>query len=69
MTKNIIRSAQARAGYDRDTKRLCYMARIPLSTFARKLRTDGFTIPELRRINMVVKFTDDEIIELIRGKR
>lgn len=44
------------------------MAMIPLSTFTRKLRTDSFTIAELRRIGKVIKLRDDEIVELIRGK-
>ena len=68
MTKDIIRAAQARAGYGRDTRRMCEMAMIPLSTFTRKLRTDSFTIAELRRIGKVVKFTDGEIVEMIRGR-
>lgn len=66
--RDIIRSAQCRAGYFRQTERLCRMVSIPLSTFNYKLKHGGFTAEELKRLDMALHFTDSECGQLIRGK-
>ena len=65
---DVIRSAMCRAGYWRRTEKLCDIVGIPLSTWHHKMRTGGFTIPELRRLDMALHFNDKECEELIRGK-
>ena len=62
-----IRTAQARAGYFRKTSQMCQMAQIPLSTFNVRLKRGGWSTSELRRLDRVVHFTDEELIRLIRG--
>ena len=62
-----IRAAQARAGYFRKTGQMCQMAQIPLSTFNVRLKRGGWSDTELRRLDRVIHFTDDELIQLIRG--
>lgn len=67
---DVIRAAQARAGYFRDTERLCNMIHIPLRTFNRRIANmDKMTIEEIRRIDKALHFTNDEIVELIKGKQ
>lgn len=67
-TRDVIRSAQCRAGYYRDTEKLCRMVSIPLSTFNRKLKHRGWTDAELKRLDMALHFTNEELGQLIRGK-
>ena len=68
MFKQTIRAAQARAGYYMRTDDMCNMARIALSTFNKRMRYPAtMTIAELRRLDKTVKFTDSEIVGLIRG--
>ncbi len=43
------------------------MACISPSTYADHVRADRFTQAELRRMDRVVKFTNEELITLIRG--
>lgn len=62
-----IRAAQARAGYFRKTSQMCQMAQIPLSTFNVRLKRGGWSTSELRRLDRVLHFTDEELIRLIRG--
>ena len=62
-----IRAAQARAGYFRKTSQMCQMAQIPLSTFNVRLKRGGWSTSELRRLDRVIHFTDEELIQLIRG--
>ena len=62
-----IRAAQARAGYFRKTSQMCQMAQIPLSTFNVRIKRGGWSASELRRLDRVIHFTDDELIQLIRG--
>lgn len=62
-----IRAAQARAGYFRKTSQMCQMAQIPLSTFNVRIRTGSWSASELRRLDRVLHFTDDEIVRIIRG--
>lgn len=64
---DVIRSAQCRAGYYRRTEKLCNMAGIPLTTFNYKLKHGGWKDAELRRLNRILNFTDEECVELIRG--
>ena len=64
---DVIRTAQARAGYFRKTEKMCQMAMIPLSTFNVRLKRGGWSDTELRRLDRVIHFTDDELIQLIRG--
>ena len=67
-TRDVIRSAQARAGYYRETKKLCRMTCIPISTFNYKLKHRGWTDSELKRLDMALHFTNEELGQLIRGK-
>lgn len=62
-----IRAAQARAGYFRKTSQMCQMAQIPLSTFNVRIKRGGWSASELRRLDRVIHFTDEELIQLIRG--
>ena len=62
-----IRAAQARAGYFRKTSQMCQMAQIPLSTFNVRLKRGGGSTSELRRLDRVIHFTDEELIRIIRG--
>jgi len=62
-----IRTAQARAGYFRKTEQMCQMAQIPLSTFNVRLKRGGWSTSELRRLDRVIHFTDEEIVRIIRG--
>jgi len=62
-----IRAAQVRAGYFRKTSQMCQMAQIPLSTFNVRLKRGGWSTSELRRLDRVIHFTDEELIQLIRG--
>lgn len=62
-----IRTAQTRAGYFRKTELMCQMAQIPLSTFNVRIKRGGWSAAELRRLDRVIHFTDDEIVQLIRG--
>jgi len=67
VAETTIRAAQARAGYFRKTSQMCQMAQIPLSTFNVRLKRGGWSTSELRRLDRVIHFTDDELIQLIRG--
>lgn len=61
-------TAQARAGFSRRRSDMCRMAKIPLSTYnRRRLDETEMTIGELRRWERVVRFTDEEIVRLVRG--
>jgi hypothetical protein len=62
-----IRAAQARAGYFRKTSQMCQMAQIPLSTFNVRIKHGGWSASELRRLDRVIHFTDEELIQIIRG--
>ena len=62
-----IRAAQARAGYFRKTSQMCQMAQIPLSTFNVRLKRGGWSASELRRLDRVLHFTNDELVQIIRG--
>jgi len=62
-----IRAAQARAGYFRKTSQMCQMAQIPLSTFNVRIKRGGWSTSELRRLDRVIHFTDEELIQMIRG--
>lgn len=62
-----IRTAQTRAGYFRKTSQMCQMAQIPLSTFNARIKRGGWSASELRRLDRVIHFTDEELIQLIRG--
>lgn len=62
-----IRAAQARAGYFRKTSQMCQMAQIPLSTFNVRIKRGGWSASELRRLDRVIHFTDEELIQIIRG--
>lgn len=64
---NIIRAAQARAGFYRQQKRLCQMVQIPEATFWYKMSKGDFTVSEVRRLDMVLHFTEEEIVKLVRG--
>lgn len=45
------------------------MSGIPPATFARRMANpDSITIAELRRLDQLAKFRDDQLIELVRGK-
>ena len=61
-----IRAAQARAGYFRKTSQMCQMAQIPLSTFNVRIKRGGWSTSELRRLDRVIHFTDEELIQIIR---
>ena len=63
-----IRSAQARAGYYRRTEDMLRMAIIPPSTFYRKVKCGELTAAEIRRLDRVLKFRDEELLDIIRGK-
>ena len=66
--KDIIRTAQSRAGLYRQTPKMCRMACIEQRTFARRLEDPGgMTVSELRRLDRVVKFNAEEIVEIVRG--
>ena len=60
-------AAQARAGYFRKTSQMCQMAQIPLSTFNARIKRGGWSTSELRRLDRVIHFTDEELIQIIRG--
>lgn len=61
-------TAQARAGFSRRRSDMCRMAKISLSTYnRRRLDETEMTIGELRRWERVVRFTDEEIVRLVRG--
>ena len=62
-----VRATQARAGYFRKTSQMCQMAQIPLSTFNVRIKRGGWSASELRRLDRVIHFTDEELIQLIRG--
>jgi hypothetical protein len=65
--ESTIRTAQSRAGYFGKTSLMCQMAQIPLSTFNVRIKRGGWRDTELRRLDRVIHFTDNEIIQLIRG--
>ena len=67
VAETTIRTAQARAGYFRKTSQMCQMAQIPLSTFNVRLKRGGWSTSELRRLDRVLHFTDEELIQIIRG--
>lgn len=67
VAETTIRAAQARAGYFRKTSQMCQMAQIPLSTFNVRIKRGGWSASELRRLDRVIHFTDEELIQLIRG--
>lgn len=67
VAETTIRAAQARAGYFRKTEQMCKMAQIPLSTFNVRLKRGGWSDTELRRLDRVIHFTNDEIVQIIRG--
>ena len=46
---------------------MCQMAMIPLSTFNVRIKHGGWSTSELRRLDRVIHFTDEELIQLIRG--
>lgn len=65
---SIIRAAQARAGYYRQTERMCKAMRIEPRTFSNRLKNSGsINLSELKRMDMVLHFTDEEIIRMVRG--
>lgn len=54
-------------GLTRD--RLQKMSGMPPATFSRRMKNpDSITIGELRRLDQLAKFRDDQLIELVRGK-
>lgn len=65
---SIIRAAQARAGLFRQTDKLCRMSCVPKSTFYKWLSSGDLPLSGLQRLNKVLKFTDEEIRELIKGR-
>ena len=67
VAETTIRTAQARAGYFRKTGQMCQMAQIPLSTFNVRIKRGGWSTSELRRLDRVIHFTDEELIQIIRG--
>lgn len=67
VAETTIRAAQARAGYFRKTSQMCQMAQIPLSTFNVRLKRGGWSDTELRRLDRVIHFTNDELVQIIRG--
>lgn len=64
---DVIRSAQMRAGYWRQTERMCEVVGIPLRTFQYKLKHRNFTQSDLKRLDMVLHFSDEELGRIIRG--
>ena len=67
-SEDIIRAAQARAGYYRQTERMCNAIRIEPRTFSNRLKNSGsINLSELRRMDIVLHFTDEELIQIIRG--
>lgn len=67
VAETTIRAAQARAGYFRKTSQMCQMAQIPLSTFNVRIKRGGWSDTELRRLDRVIHFTNDELVQIIRG--
>lgn len=50
-------------------KEICKRAKISEPTFTKKLKDVSlFKIDELRRLDKVLKFTDDEILAIMRGE-
>ena len=66
-TADIIRTAQSRAGLYRQTGKLCRLACVSETTFRNWLRTGEIPLSGLRRLNSVLRFTDEEAGRLIRG--
>lgn len=65
--KSVIYGAAQLKGLTRE--RLQKMSGIPPATFARRMANpDSITIAELRRLDQLAKFRDDQLIELVRGK-
>lgn len=65
--KSVIYGAAKLKGLTRE--RLQKMSGIPPATFARRMANpDSITIAELRRLDQLAKFRDDQLIELVRGK-
>lgn len=65
--KSVIYGAALLNGLTRD--RLQKMSGMPPATFSRRMKDpDSITIGELRRLDQLAKFRDDQLIELVRGK-
>lgn len=65
--KSVIYGAALLNGLTRD--RLQKMSGMPPATFSRRMKDpDSITIGELRRLDQLAKFRDDQLLELIRGK-
>ncbi len=65
---DIIRAAQARAGYRGQQQLICKLICMSPTTFSYKLNKGEFTTSELRRLDMVLRFEDAELAKIIRGK-
>lgn len=65
--KSVIYGAALLNGLTRD--RLQKMSGMPPATFSRRMKDpDSITIGELRRLDQLAKFRDDQLIELVREK-
>lgn len=64
---DIIRSAQSRAGFYRQTEEMCRICCIAPSTFKRWLREGDLPLSGLRRLDALLHFTEEETNHLIRG--
>ena len=65
--KRIIKAAVARAGYERNVDRLCDLTGMPRTTYYGKLRDpDSITVGQLMRLDMVLKFRDEDLLSLVR---
>lgn len=64
---DIIRSAQDRAGFYRQTEKMCRICCISPSTFKSWLREGDLPLSGLRRLNTLLHFTEEEREYLIRG--
>ena len=63
----IIETAQARAGLEGQTERLCWMANIPMSTYQRWRASGEYSLRGLKNLDKVLHFTEPECAKLIRG--
>lgn len=65
--KSVIYGAALLNGLSRD--RLQKMSGMPPATFSRRMKDpDSITIGELRRLDQLARFRDEQLLELIRGK-
>lgn len=67
--RTIIESRIVAAGYGRRNDELAKRAGISRGTYYGHKNTPGsFTVSELRRLDSLVRFTDEEIVAIVRGQ-